>query len=100
MMFICFRLTPGTLGRLAWQENCAIAPTRKNSHGHSWACLAYACVRKLLIIMLFLAWAGLGIALVRLDCVVVTFFRITEGTLGGLLGWKISLLSRLGKSHM
>jgi hypothetical protein len=38
MMVPFFRLTPGTLGRLARQENCATVATRKNSHGHAYDC--------------------------------------------------------------
>jgi len=33
-----------------------------------------------------LAWDGLGFAFIHMESMVLTFFRLTPGTLGGLLG--------------
>ncbi|KAK2450943.1 hypothetical protein QL285_010039 [Trifolium repens] len=63
-MLAFFCLPPCSHGRLAWQAKLWHDPTRKNSHVHSRACVAYAFgMRKLVIIMLFLAgrpwhWVG------------------------------------------
>jgi hypothetical protein len=41
-------------------------------------------VRKLVIVMLFSAWASFGIAFIRVEGMMLTFFRLTPGTLGRL----------------
>jgi len=38
------------------------------------------------MVIFMLAWDGLGFAFIHVESMVLTFFRLTPGTLGGLLG--------------